>query len=204
MLAELSTQVNDFLETSKQYIPQMLLVMAALWLFNIINWSTGSKLNRLGIRPRKAFGLIGIPLAPFLHGGFNHLLFNSIPLFFLGLFVMSLNLRVFFQATIIITLLAGFGVWCVGRKGIHIGASALIAGYFGFILVSAYQKPTFAALFCAAIAMYYFGGILFSLFPTGEKATSWEGHLCGFLGGVIAFFICANYQEYLDKIPLMP
>lgn len=199
MLAELSTEINDFLETSKQYFPQMLMVLAGLWVFNYANWLTGSKLNKFGIRPRRLKGLIGIPLAPFLHGNFNHLLFNSMPLFFLGLFIMSLNIQLFYFSTIVITLLSGLGVWLVGRRGIHLGASALISGYFGLILVSAYEKPTFATIFCAAIAMYYFGGILLSLFPTEEK-TSWEGHLSGFLAGVIAMFMWSYSDVILAKL----
>ncbi len=199
MLAELSTEISDFLETSKQYIPQMLMVLAGLWVFNYANWLTGSKLNKFGIRPRRLKGLIGIPLAPFLHGNFNHLLFNSMPFFFLGLFIMSLNLQLFYFSTVVITLLSGLGVWLVGRRGIHLGASALISGYFGLILVSAYEKPTFATIFCAAIAMYYFGGILLSLFPTEEK-TSWEGHLCGFLSGVIAMFLWSYSDAILAKL----
>lgn len=199
MLAELSTEISDFLETSKQYIPQMLMVLAGLWVFNYANWLTGSKLNKFGIRPRRLKGLIGIPLAPFLHGNFNHLLFNSMPFFFLGLFIMSLNLQLFYFSTVVITLLSGLGVWLVGRRGIHLGASALISGYFGLILVSAYEKPTFATVFCAAIAMYYFGGILLSLFPTEEK-TSWEGHLSGFLAGVIAMFMWSYSDSILAKL----
>ncbi|HRE31195.1 MAG TPA: rhomboid family intramembrane serine protease, partial [Candidatus Berkiella sp.] len=183
----------------RQYILPMLLMMAGLWLFNYINWKTGAKLNKWGIRPRRAKGLIGIPMAPFLHGNFNHLLFNSMPLFVLGLFLLSENPQIFFIATIVITLLAGLGVWLVGRRGIHIGASALIAGYFGFIVVSAYQRPTFTTFFCAGIAMYYFGGILFSLFPT-EESVSWEGHLCGFVSGLIAMYLCTYHFEFFTKM----
>src|SRR5262249_15634708 len=142
-------------------------------------------------------GLVGIPLAPILHSNFNHLLFNTVPLFFLGLFVMSLDLTTFYVATVIITLLAGIGVWLVGRRGIHLGASALIAGYFGFILASAYQRPTFTTFFCAAVAFYYFGGILLSLFPS-EESTSWEGHLCGFIAGLIAMYLCNRYLYLIN------
>lgn len=198
MLTELSTQVDSFIETSKFYIPEALELMAWLWAFNLMNWILlGGRLNILGIRPRKGFGLVGIIFAPILHSGFTHLLFNSVPLFFLGLFMMSLNLTKFYYATIIICILSGFVVWCIGRRGIHIGASALIAGYFGYVLGNAYQQPTFTALFCAAVALYYFGGILFSLFPT-EDSTSWEGHLSGFLAGLAAMFIC-NHFDYLIK-----
>jgi membrane associated rhomboid family serine protease len=198
MLAELSNEITNFIEVSKQYFPTMLMLLGGLWIFNFINWQTGSKLNCFGIYPRHAVGLIGIPFAPLLHGNFTHLLFNSVPLFFLGLFVMSLSLETFYYATAIIIVLSGFSVWCIGRRGIHIGASGLIAGYFGFVLAIAYQKPTFTTLFCAAVAFYYFGGILLSLFPTDQK-TSWEGHLTGFLSGVVAMLVCTRYLSILHS-----
>lgn len=187
MLSELSNDIQNFIETSKQYIPTMLKLVGLLWLINGINWMTGSKLNRFGIIPRRPRGLLGIFLAPILHQNFNHLFFNSLPLFFLGIFAMSLNLTMFYWATIIIIGLGGMGVWLIGRYGNHIGASALIAGYFGYVLAFAYQEPTFTTFFCAAIAFYYFGGILLSLFPTNET-TSWEGHLSGFLAGLVAMY----------------
>ncbi|MBN9286787.1 MAG: hypothetical protein BGO43_02590 [Gammaproteobacteria bacterium 39-13] len=201
MLSELSNEISDFIETSKHYLPTMLIVLGCLWVFNIVNWQTGSKLNRLGIRPRRAGGLIGILFAPILHSNFNHLLFNSVPLLCLGLFVMSLGIANFFWATVIIMVLSGFSVWLIGRRGNHIGASALIAGYFGYVVASAYERPTFTTFFCAAVALYYFGGILFSLFPT-EKTTSWEGHLTGFVAGLIAMYICTHYGYLLPTFGL--
>lgn len=196
MLEQLSTEIEQFTETSKNYIPQMLTLLGAMWIFNFINWKTGSLLNKYGIRPRRLIGIPGIFFAPLLHGNFTHLLFNSVPLFFLALFAMSLDLVLFYWATVFIMILSGVGVWVVGRRGIHIGASALIAGYFGYVIASAYQQPTFATFFCAGVALYYFGGILFSLFPTEEK-TSWEGHLTGFLAGLAAMFICSYFKDEL-------
>ncbi|MBS0290651.1 MAG: rhomboid family intramembrane serine protease [Proteobacteria bacterium] len=193
MLAELSTQISDFIEVSKQYLPTMLVCLGALWAFNVINWLTGSKLNALGIRPRRVGGLLGIVFAPILHANFTHLLFNTVPLLCLGLFVMSLGLTNFYIATGIITFLSGFTVWLIGRRGNHIGASALIAGYFGYVVGVAYVQPTFTTFFCAAVALYYFGGILLSLFPT-EETTSWEGHLTGFCAGLIAMYFCTHFS----------
>ncbi|MGD9591185.1 MAG: rhomboid family intramembrane serine protease [Candidatus Berkiella sp.] len=199
MLTELSNQISDFVDTSRQYLPLLLKWLAVLWLINIANWYTGSKLNSFGIRPRRPIGLVGILLAPFLHGNFTHLLFNTVPLFCLGLFVMTLGVDYFYWSTVIICLLSGFTVWLIGRRGSHIGASALIAGYFGFVVACAYLQPTFTTFFCAAVALYYFGGILFSLFPTDES-TSWEGHLSGFLAGIISMIICTNFKAYLPVI----
>lgn len=170
--------------------------MAALWIFSIVNWMTGSKLNVLGIYPRHFIGLLGIFFAPFLHKNLNHLLFNSVPLFFLALFIISMGLPLFYWATVVICLCSGFFVWLFGRKGIHIGASALIAGYFGCVLGFAYLEPTFTTFFCAAVALYYFGGILFSLFPS-DALTSWEGHLSGFLSGLVAMYTYSKYAYWL-------
>jgi len=195
MLSELATQLNAFTETSKQYLPSMLVFIGGLWVFNLINWSLGSPFNILGLRPRRLFGLVGIIFSPILHANFTHLIFNTFPLLCLGIFVMTLGLAQFYWATGIIMLLSGLAVWLIGRRGNHIGASGLIAGYFGYVLFSAYLQPTFTTFFCAGVALYYFGGILFSLVPT-DAETSWEGHLSGFLSGLLANYLCTN-ADYL-------
>lgn len=188
MLEQLGTELEIFMRNSKQHLPLMIKIMAALWVFSIINFKLGKPFNVLGIRPRRLSGIFGIVFAPFLHADYNHLFFNSIPLFFLGLFTLSMGVQKFIMATMIITVLAGLGVWLFGRRGNHVGASALIAGYFGYVMGEAYENPTFTALFCGAIALYYFGGILTSLMPAAGRV-SWEGHLMGFLAGIAAIFI---------------
>lgn len=192
MFSQKMDEISHFIEISMQYYPIALKWLLALWGINIINWQLGGRLNYLGIYPRHPIGLIGIIFSPILHGNFTHLLFNSIPLFFLSIFMMTFSVPIFYEATVIIALLSGFAVWCIGRKGIHIGASGVISGYFAFLLGMAYREPTIATFFCAGLAIYYFGGILLSLFP-GEEKMSWEGHLTGFLSGIVALIICEYY-----------
>lgn len=191
-LKQASSEMSQFVTDAQTVMPEMLTVMAVLWGLNIINWMTGSRLNILGILPRHPFGLIGILFSPILHSNFNHLFFNSIPLFALGLFMMTIGLDVFWWATGLITVLGGIAVWLVGRQGIHLGASALVSGYFSFIMLLAFEHPSFISILLASIALYYFGGILLSLFPTEER-TSWEGHLCGFLAGLVSMYLCAYW-----------
>lgn len=193
MLTELANEISNFIEESKHHIPLVLKWLAGLWGINLLNWKMGGKLNYLGIYPRHVLGLPGILFAPILHANFTHLLFNTVPLFFLALFVMTMSLKIFYIVTAMVVVLSGFSVWCIGRPGIHLGASGLIAGYFGFILANAYEKPTFAALFCAVVALYYFGGILLSLLPSEEK-TSWEGHLTGLLSGVLSSVLIQGWR----------
>ena len=192
-LNQLTDQFNTLIISSKKHVTLILQLIAGLWIFNFINWTTGSVLNVLGTVPRSKRGLLGIIFSWSLHGNFNHLFFNSLPLFSLSLLLMSFNPTMFYNATILIILLEGLSVWLFARRGNHIGASGLVAGYFGFALIFAYKSATIVSVFLGLIVLYYFGGILLSFFPT-EAKTSWEGHLFGFLAGVASFFILFDYK----------
>lgn len=168
-------------------LPISLSIIAGLWLIYFINLLLGGRLNILGIYSRHPLGLIGIFFSPFLHSNFNHLFFNSIPLFVLINFMLLDGLQTFIRVSIIIILLSGLGTWLFGRKAIHIGASSVIMGYWSYLLLSAYKNPTVLSLVLALVCLYYFGGLLFSLFPSEEKV-SWEGHVFGFLAGIAAFY----------------
>ena len=191
MTFDLVNQIQIFIQKSEFYILPWCKVLGVIWLINIVNWLIGSRLNILGIYPRKSFGLIGIPFSPFLHQNFNHLFFNTIPLFILGLAIMSRNGAISFCIiTAVIALIGGLGVWLFARKGIHIGASGVISGYFAYILMIAYTEPSITTIILAVLAIYYFGGILIGLFPQ-EKKTSWESHLFGFIGGIACAYLPA-------------
>jgi len=178
-----------FIQHSEFYLKPWVEVLAVIWCVNILNWIIGSRLNILGIYPRHLYGLIGLIFAPFLHQNFGHLLFNTIPLFFLGLAILTQDGTISFCCvTLIIMVVGGFGVWLFARKGMHIGASGVISGYFGYILISAYTQPSIITVLLAILAMYYFGGIFLGLFPQ-EKKTSWESHLFGFLSGVLCAYL---------------
>jgi len=165
-------------------------ILLIIWVINIVNWLVlGSRLNYLGILPRTVRGIIGIPISPWLHGHFNHLFFNSFPLFILANLVLLSGRPIFFCVTLIIIAVSGIIVWVIGRRAYHLGASGLIMGYWGFLLIQAVQERTIMALILGAVSLYYFGGLLLELFP--DKAeVSWEGHLAGFIGGISALGLC--------------
>lgn len=188
ILNEITSQLNTLVYSSKKNIKTIGLLLAVLWVFNIINWASGSILNVFGNVPRSRKGILGIILSWLPHANFNHLFFNSIPLFVLSLLVISYGRKMFLDATLVIIFLEGLAVWLFARKGNHMGASSLVAGYFGFMLIFAYKTATVVSIFLGLIILYYFGGILFSFFPLQLK-TSWESHLFGFLAGICAFFI---------------
>ena len=142
-------------------------------------------LGRLGIRPRTNIGLLGILFAPFLHGDWSHLLGNLTTFFILGWFVMLGGTKEFYIVTIFIVLIGGFGVWLFGRPAIHSGASGVIFGYLGFLLVNSYFKSDSLAIVLSAVVGFCYGQLLWLVFPIRERM-SWEGHLFGFLSGVLA------------------
>ncbi len=197
MLEQISQEIDLFVDQSREHIGFWLGCIAVLWAFNLLNWAFGRPLTRFGIIPRKIYGLPGILFAPLLHANFNHLFFNSIPLAILGLFLIADGLPIFFMSTLLIMFLTGTAVWLIGRPGNHIGASAVIAGYFGYVLASAYENPSFTSILLGGVALYYFGGILFSILPSDE-GTSWEGHLTGLLSGVLARYLMPIVLVYFN------
>jgi len=165
-----------------------LLAFLLLWGINFLNWLFASKLNVLGLYPRRLSGLIGIIFAPILHQNFKHLFFNTIPLLALGSVVLGRGLQRFLSVTLIILFLGGFMVWLLGRRALHLGASGLVSGYFGYILSTAYFDLSFTTCILAVFAVYYFGSIFLGIFPQ-SKNISWESHLWGFLSGILSAYL---------------
>lgn len=191
-LTQLLIDFNNLLRTAQHNFWFVATLVGILWGIHIINALLGYRLNWWGIYPRHARGLIGIIFSPFLHRDINHLLLNSVPLFVL-LLLLPLGLGTdplhykFYVVTVLIVIIGGFLLWLVGRRGIHIGASSLVMGYWGFLLANAYWQRTALAILLAVLCLYYLGGLVVSLFPSSQRV-SWEGHVCGFLGGAVSAY----------------
>lgn len=162
----------------------LLLIVGAMWLEEAVDLSVfGGALDRLGIQPRNPNWLWGILLAPFLHGGFAHLMANTPPFLVLGWLVMLRRLRDFFVVALTAMLVGGAGVWVLGAPGsVHIGASGVVFGFLGYLLLRGYFERSFTAILLAVVVAVVYGGALWGLLPT-QPGVSWEGHLFGFLGG---------------------
>ncbi len=182
-------QFKTVLDAMIANLPFVLMIIGGLWLIQIINRMTGYRLNRLGVYPRNRRGLIGIVFSPVLHGDFAHLFFNSIPLFVFLSFVLLSGQVELYCITAVIILLSGILLWLFGRRAIHIGSSSLIMGYLGYLLVNAYYSPSAITIVIAIVCVYYFGGLLLGLLP-GEEKVSWEGHIFGFIAGIVAAYLC--------------
>lgn len=159
--------------------------VALIWGLEIVDIVLGGALNAYGILPRNLIGLRGILFAPFLHGGFGHLIANTIPFLILGWFVMLQETSDFFVVSAITMLVSGLGVWLFGASGVHIGASGLIFGFLGFLLARGYFERNIPSICLSIIVGVLYGGMIWGVLPT-RLGISWEGHLFGFIGGVLA------------------
>lgn len=143
-------------------------------------------LNALGIVPQSFIGLRGILFAPFLHGSFYHVLANTAPFIVLGWLVMLRNIKDFYFVSAMSALVGGLGTWLIGRPcTVHVGASGVIFGYLGYLLFRGYFERSFVAITISLAIAITYGGLLWGVLPT-RSYISWEGHLFGFIGGIIA------------------
>lgn len=183
MFQDVSADLSRMIALMQANTLLALKIIAVLWGVQILNTLLRYRLNVLGIYPRNPIGLVGIFTSPFLHGSFNHLFFNTIPLFLLLLLMLAKGFHFFLLLTFNIMLMGGLATWLFGRKALHVGASSVIMGYMGYLLTQAYANRSASALILGALALYYCGSILLSLIPNDEK-TSFEGHIFGFMAGV--------------------
>jgi membrane associated rhomboid family serine protease len=158
-------------------------LIALLWMIQLVNVVLGYRLNILGIWPRKLYGLPGIVCAPFLHGSAGHLFFNSIPLLILINLLLISGMHFFLALTVCIGLISGFATWLLARPGVHVGASGVLMGYWGFLLLHSYFYPSVATIVAACLCLYYLSSLFFNLFPSGPNI-SWEGHVFGCAAGM--------------------
>lgn len=181
-------QFQVFINQCVANLPFALGMIGILWGVFFINKALRNRLLLFGIYPRTVWGLLGILFSPFLHGDFKHLLFNSIPLFILTEILLVNGHPFFYKVSILIILISGLATWLFGRKAIHIGASSLIMGYWSFVLFSAYLHPSIVTIISAVLCIYYLWSLIANIFPSDAKV-SWEGHVFGFLAGIITVYL---------------
>jgi membrane associated rhomboid family serine protease len=167
----------------------IILLAGAMWAEEILDYVMSLQLDRYGIVGHDPRGLPGILLAPFLHAGFGHLMANTVPLLILGFVAAVRGVGRFLAATLVIALVSGLGVWLLTPPDVvTIGASGLVFGYFGYVTTRGLfdRHPLDIVLGVIVAAAYY--SILWGVLPSGP-GISWQGHLCGLAGGVLAAWL---------------
>lgn len=157
--------------------------VAALWAIQVVNFVTGYGLNRaFGLIPREVSGLDGIAGMPLLHGSFGHLASNTPPLLVMGALLAATATRALVAVNAVIVLAGGALVWLLGGTAIHIGASGLVFGWFGFLVARGAVDRSPVTLAAAAAVGTLYGAMIWGVLPD-RPGVSWEAHLFGFLAG---------------------
>lgn len=166
----------------------MVAVLALLWLVELVNTLSGRALTSAGgIRARDPGSLVDIVFSPFVHGNLEHLAGNALPLFSLGFIAAVPNVRRFLLMNAVVIVVGGFGVWLFSpADSISVGASGLVFGYFGYLLLRGIvdRRPVDVVV-SIGVALAY-GYLMWHSIGFGVTNISWQGHLSGLVGGMIA------------------
>lgn len=175
-------------------IRPLLILVALIWIVEVVNLILGHRLVSWGILPRSLGGLIGIPLAPWIHNGVWHAVSNTIPIFILGGLTLAGGKSRFWETTASVILLSGALVWIFGRSAFHVGASGLVFGYFGVILARAIFDRSVISIVIAFGTVMVYGGLLWGILPLRSQV-SFESHLFGLIAGFLVIWLGRRFRQ---------
>lgn len=180
--------------------------LAILWIIDLVNRADNRGLVlSYGIYPRDVHHLSGILTAPFLHVSAGHLASNGLPLFGLGLVVALAGLRRFLGVTAVIIATSGAAVWLFGPpRSVTVGASGIIFGYFGYLVLRGVLDRRPVDLVVAVGVALSHGILLGGVLPGSDTAISWQGHLGGFIGGMVAAWLFRRRRPKKAAAPEAP
>ena len=161
--------------------------VALLWLVHLMHWGLDLGPEPLGVRPRRIDGLPGILLAPLVHGDFGHLFANSVPLVVLGTMMLYLYPGSSLRVLPAVYVGPGVLVWLFARDSVHFGASGLVYGLAGYLLVAGLLRRDRRAVAASLLVCFVYGSLAWGVLPI-QPGVSWETHLAaGVIGVLMAF-----------------
>ncbi len=182
----LGALVRSGARTAKAQAITLGVPVAIAWMSLAVNAVLGGALSVFGVQPRSIDGLRGILFAPFLHGNFAHLAANTLSFVVLGWLVLASAPRVFLRVTLLAALGSGLVSWLFGApNSVHIGASGVIFGYLGYLMLAGVFARKVRPILVSLAVTGLWGAMVWGVLP-GQMGVSWQGHLGGFLGGVLA------------------
>jgi membrane associated rhomboid family serine protease len=161
-------------------------LVAILWAVEIVNALDSYRLDSDGIVPRSFSHLYGIVFAPFLHASFGHLLSNTVPFVILGAAIALAGAGRLLLVSLIVALVSGVGTWLTAPAGsVTVGASGVVFGYATYLISRGLFNRKLVEVGLGVVVLVVFGGaLIYDLIP--HTGISWEAHLFGGIGGVIA------------------
>jgi membrane associated rhomboid family serine protease len=167
-------------------------IVALMWVLEIVDLALDHRLDQYGIEPRDVDGLDGVLTAPFLHVGFGHLIGNTLPFVVMGVVIAFEGPLRLVGVTVITALVSGLGTWLIAPEGtIHLGASGVVFGYATYLIArGAFNRRLMEIGIGVAVAVIWGSALLAGLEP--QQGISWQGHLFGAIGGVVAARVLAR------------
>ena len=170
----------------------LLALVAVMWAVEVVDVIADHQLDQYGIEAREPEGLDGIVTAPFLHVGFGHLLANTIPFVIMGLLIALEGARRLLAVFAIVALVSGLGTWLVAPEGsIHVGASGVVFGFATYLIARGWFNRRPGQIAIGLVVVVLWGGVLLAGLQPRE-GISWQGHLFGAIGGVVAARVLAR------------
>jgi membrane associated rhomboid family serine protease len=164
----------------------MLLLLTGLWLLEVVDQLSGNALDGYGIRARELEGLPQILTAPFLHGGFDHLASNTVPFAVLGFLVLLGGVARWLLSSLASVVSSGLFAWLLTPAGtVVLGASGVVFGWLTYLLVRGVWSRRPGQVLLALVVLLVYGGLIWGVLP-GAAGISWQAHLGGAVGGVLA------------------
>ncbi len=169
----------------------VLIVLAVMWVIEIVDTILPVDLDAFSLQSWNPLSLYGLVTSPLLHSGFGHLLANTFPFLVLGIVIAFEGRRRFWTVTGITALSSGLGAWLTTLPGQHIvGASGIVFGFFGYLALRTwFTDDLLRKIIYFAIGLFIFvtygASMIFGMLPQTNDI-SWQGHLFGFAGGIVA------------------
>ena len=179
----------------------LLALVALMWAVEVVDVIADHQLDQYGIEAREPEGLDGIVTAPFLHVGFGHLISNTIPFVVMGLLIALEGARRLVAVFAIVTLVSGLGTWLVAPEGsIHVGASGVVFGFATYLIARGWFNRRPSQIAIGLVVVVIWGGVLIGGLQPRE-GISWQGHLFGAVGGVVAARVLARGDPGRPVVP---
>ncbi|MFZ1996737.1 MAG: rhomboid family intramembrane serine protease [Solirubrobacteraceae bacterium] len=171
-------------------------IVAIMWIVEVVNSLDSYRLDQDGgLIPRDVDRVWAIFTSPFLHAGWQHLIDNTIPFLFMGVIIALRGATKLALVTLIVIVVGGAGTWLIAPDATNtVGASGVVFGYATYLFTRGLFERSALQIFTGVIVGAVWGGaLLSSIVP--HAGISWQAHVCGAIGGVIAAWLLADRRN---------
>jgi len=192
----------DAARQSAEGLALLTAIVALMWVIEVVNSLDGNALTRdAGIVPRNPDHVWAVFTSPFLHANFQHLIDNTVPLIFMGVIIALRGAGRLALVTLIVIVVGGLGTWLIAPADTNtIGASGVVFGYATYLFARGlFDRNPLEILTGIVVGVVWGGALLSSIVP--HTGISWQAHVCGAIGGVVAAWLLAGRQATGSRPP---